>query len=182
MPGHFGPQSYSLLITVAVVLAVLVLRNSRPRKLRIERLWVRPVIFLALLVSSFAAAPPPLSATSAALIVAGLAAGCALGWQRGKFMRIDVHPETHDITSRASSLGVIFILVLVVARLGMRGALAGGSLGGIAAAAGANALIALAAGMMMTQSLEMWLRARRLLAEAIAAKSAPTPGGAPIVR
>jgi hypothetical protein len=181
--ANLGPRSLSTIITVAIVIGVMMLRNSKPRPLRIERLWIRPVIFLALLVSAFAAAPPPLTAATVALIATGLAAGCALGWQRGRFMRIEVHPETHDITSRASPLGIIFILVLVVVRIGMRGAIAGGgAIGGVPAAAAADALIALAAGMMMTQSLEMWLRARRLLAEAIAARSAPPQRGTPIVR
>jgi hypothetical protein len=180
--GHLGPQNYSLLITLAVVVGVVLLRNSRPRRLRIERMWIRPALFLALLVSSLAAAPPPITVASLALMVSALAAGCALGWQRGRFMTIDVHPETHDLTSRASPLGVLFILVLIVLRLWMRTALtSGASLGGVPATAAADALIALAAGMMMTQSLEMWLRARRLLEEAVAAKSA-TPGGPPIVR
>ena len=176
-------QTFAPMVMVAIVLLVLVLRNQRARPLRVELLWVRPVLLLALF--GFGAlrepiAPTPLNLT---VLIASAVIGAVVGWQRGRFMRIEVHPETHDITSRASPLGIIFILVLVVVRIGMRGAIAGGgAIGGVPAAAAADALIALAAGMMMTQSLEMWLRARRLLAEAIAARSAPPQRGTPIVR
>ena len=113
------------------------------------------------------AAPPQITAVNVALLVGALVAGCALGWQRGRFMRIKVDPETHDLTSRASPLGVVFILVLLAARMGLRGGLATSSpMAGLPALAVADALILFAVGMMVTQGLEMWLRARRLLARA----------------
>ena len=91
-------------------------------------------------------------------------------------MRIEVDPATHDLTSRASPAGLIFIAGLVLARLWMRTAMAqGASLAGVPATAAADALIGLAGGMMITQNLEMWLRARRLLAEAIAARNRSQP-------
>jgi len=178
----FGPQSYGLVIGVLAVIAVVILRNRRPRALRIERLWIRPAIFLALMATTLVAAPPPLTPVALSLLAACLALGGGLGWLRGRSMRIEVHPETHELTSRASPAGMIFILVLVVARLGMRGAVAqNASLIGLPATVAADALILLAVGMMAVQGLEMWLRARRLLADAQAAK-AHVAGGAPIVR
>ena len=97
--------------------------------------------------------------------------GAALGWQRGRFMRIEVHPETHDITSRASPVGMLFILALLGLRMFLRGEAMATPIAGVPATAVADALILLAGAMMITQSIEMWLRARRLLAEAQAAKA-----------
>ena len=181
--GHgnpFGAQGSGLIISVIVVLGIVLLRNSRPRKLRIERLWVRPMIFIALLALTLAAAPPPISLASIVALTSALVAGCALGWQRGRFMRIEVDPQTEDLTSRASPLGVIFILVLVVVRMGLRGVVPRtGMLGGLPALTIADALIVLAVGMIVTQGLEMWLRARRLLAQAQAAKAERPASAAP---
>jgi hypothetical protein len=179
----FGPQTLTLFVPVLIILAVLVLRNRRPRPLRIDRLWIRPAIFLIGLATTLVAAPPPLSGPSLALLAAGLIVGSCLGWLRGRTMRIEVHPDTHDITARATPMGIMFILVLVVARMGMRGAaLQNAPTIGLPTAAVVDALVLMAVGMMVAQGLEMWLRARRLLGEAQAAKSGRLLGGEPIVR
>ena len=184
-PDMHGAQLYRFIIPVAVVLLVLVLRNNRPRKLRIELLWVRPVLFTAILLATLIAAPPPLTTLSLALMAGGLVIGCALGWQRGRFQRIQVDPETHALTTRASPIGMVFILALMMARLGLRDILAQNAATlHLPAAAAINALIVLAAGMFITQGLEMWLRARKLLAEAQARKAGllSSSGNPPIVQ
>ncbi len=55
---------------------------------------------------------------------------------------------------------------------------------GIPTAAITDGLVLLLGAMIVTQSLEMWLRARRLLAEAVAAKAGllTASGNPPIVR
>ena len=166
-------QSYGLIIGLALALLILLLRNRRPRALRVELLWVRPVIFLALLALSAAARPPPLTPSSIVLLVVAAAIGVGLGWQRGRFMRIEVDPETHAVTSRASAVGIVFILGVLLLRLAMGSAIRdnGGNLP-ISPIAGADALLVLVVAMMTTQGLEMWIRARRLLADAQAAKNA----------
>ncbi len=105
-------------------------------------------------------------------MVAALAIGAALGWQRGRFIRIEVDPDTHAITARASPIGMVFILALMATRFALRGALVQNSAAfQLSAIAVTDALLVFAVGMMATQNLEMWLRARRLLAEAQAAKN-----------
>src|SRR5215469_13702055 len=108
------------LIPVGVAVAVIILRNSRPRRLRIETLWVLPAIYVALLASSLAAAPPPLTPVSLGMIGLGLMLGAAVGWQRGRFTQIDIHPETHDLTSRQSPIGLVFIFAILAVRYGAR--------------------------------------------------------------
>jgi hypothetical protein len=180
-PDMHGAQLYRMVIPIAVVLLILVLRNNRPRKLRIELLWVRPLIWTLILLAALTYQPPPMTLVSVALMAAGLALGCALGWQRGRFQKITVDPETHAITSRASVVGMIFILALVLVRYGLRDVMAQNAAAlHLPVSAALDALIILAAGMMVTQSLEMWTRARRLLEEARAAKAgALTSGGNP---
>jgi hypothetical protein len=175
--GH--GQALGFLAAVGVALLILLLRNRRPRKLRIELLWIRPLIFFALLVTSAIATPPPLTPVSIALMIGALAVGAALGWQRGRFISIEVDPETHALTSRASPVGMIFILALLALRLGLRGMLAQNAATlRISAIEATDGLLVFVVAMMVVQGLEMWLRARRLLAEARAAK-AGLSGGAP---
>jgi hypothetical protein len=94
-------------------------------------------------------------------------------------MKIEVDTETHAVTSRASPMGIIFIIGILFLRIVLRDAATRIPLG-IPAAAIANGLLLLLAAMVVTQSLEMWLRARRLLSEARAAKEASgLPEGQP---
>jgi len=174
-------QLYGPIITVVILAVILWRRNSRPRQLRIERLWIRPVLFALIVSATLAATPFPLDPVSLAVFALALVIGAGLGWQRARFMHIDVHPETHDITSRVSPVGMIFILAVLALRLLLRNAaLESRSALGIPAAAITDGLILLLGAMIVTQSLEVWLRARRLLEEARAAKAASqNPGAQP---
>ena len=172
MPGAatgmgFGPQNMSLLIGMAVAVAIILLRNRQARRLRVELLWIRPVIFTLLMVAALVAEPPIL--TPLALIIMGvaLALGYALGWQRGRLMHIEVDPETHMLRSQASPLGLIFILVLLVARFGLRTVMAQYARDWhLPLVAVSDAFLLFLVGLLATQALEMWLRAQRLLTEA----------------
>ena len=46
-PGMQGgnAQIYTTIVVVLIMTVVLWRRNSRPRQLKIERLWIRPVLF-----------------------------------------------------------------------------------------------------------------------------------------
>lgn len=166
-----GGQLYGLGLTLLIAVAVMAMRNRRPRRLRLEAMWVRPVIFVVLIGLTFASAPPPDGPLAMSVIAVALILGVAVGWLRGSLMRIDVHPETHDISAQASVIGMVFILAILGLRMTLRGAAA--SVAGLPAAAVADGLILFAGAMMITQSVEMFLRARKLLAEAQAAKAPP---------
>ena len=170
--GALGPQTTSILIGLAIMVPILLLRNARPRKLRVELLWIRPAIWVVIAALSFSQAPPPLSATGLAIMAASLAAGAVLGWQRGRMMRIEVDPQTHQMTLRASPAAMIFIVVLMVLRVSVRD-MAMQSLGQthLPITVLVDALILFSLGLMLTQSAEMWIRGRRLLAQAQAAKA-----------
>jgi hypothetical protein len=180
MQGGTG-QIYGSLVAVVIMAAILWRRNSRPRQLRIERLWIRPVLFSLIVSATLTATPFPFDPLSLAVLTLALVIGGGLGWQRGRFMRIDVHPETHDVTSRASPVGMIFILAVLALRILLRGAaLESRSALGLRASTITDGLILLLGAMIVAQSLEMWLRARRLLEEARAAKASPqNPGAQP---
>ena len=175
-------QTFAPMVMVAIVLLVLVLRNQRARPLRVELLWIRPVILLALF--GFGALREPIAPTplNLAILIAGAAVGAGLGWQRGRFMRIEVDSDTHAVTSQTSVLGIVLILgVLLLRVLAVTAMRQDAATLPISPTVGSDALIALVIAMFATQGMEMWIRARRLLAQARAAKR-QTLGNPPIVQ
>lgn len=137
-------------------------RMSMARPLKIERMWIRPAIILAVCALVLGQFPPRLADLvwlGLALIVGGL-----VGWQRGRFVKIVVHPETHEINQQASPAAVVFLVAILVLRIVLREEAM------TAWHVGVNLItdvsIVFAAGLFTVQQLEMWLRARKLLAQA----------------
>lgn len=163
----------------ALILLLIVRRGMTARKIKIERMWVMPALLILAGVSLFAAGGVPGPLAIAELTTA-LVAGAAAGWYRGRLTHITIDPETHDLTSKTSPIGVILIAGLFALRYGVRLMLPGaayGRPGSLQSQAGiiTDALALFGIGMMVVQRLEMWLRCRNLLAEAQAAKAAKAP-------
>jgi len=133
------------------------------RQLRLEQLWVIPVIFLVLAVALFVRTPPQGLGWLYAAVAITIGAG--IGWWRGAMMRITVNPVTHTLNQAASPAAIIFLVGIVALRFGARFFLmqqGGGGTTGLVT----DCLMAFAAAMFCTQRLEMYLRGRRLLATA----------------
>jgi hypothetical protein len=171
-----GAELARYIVPLGIVAVVLVLRNSRPRRLKIERLWVWPAIYVVLLVSALAEAPPPVTPLSIGILVVACLLGVAIGWQRGRFTQIHIHPETQDLTSRASPIGLLFIFAILVVRIAARDLLAGNAaLLHLPIVAITDGFLLLAIATLTTQRLEVWQRASRMLAEAKGARGPPPP-------
>jgi hypothetical protein len=153
-------------VVLSVVLLIRFRRMNRSRPLRIERLWIVPTLYLVITITAFIATPP--DAAGWALSAIAFALGGALGWQRGRLMRIDVDPESHEVTTVQSPAAFLFIVILIAIRSGMRGAAQNGAIGFLhmSPASLTDILVAFALGLLSVQRLEMFLRARRLLADA----------------
>lgn len=157
---------------VPLLILVLVMRRSlRERRLKVERLWVLPVVLL--LVGGLAVYnAPPRTPAAIGAVAGALVLGAAAGWWRGRLTRITVDPDTHLLTSKTSPLGVLLITGLYVVRYVARmyaqqhpAALPAD------ATAVTDGLMVFAIVMMAVQRLEMWLRSQRLVAEAVKAKA-----------
>lgn len=148
-------------VVIAVVFAIRWKRMSRVRPLKVERLWIFPTVYAAVAAYLFTRFPPVgfgwLFCALAVLL------GGVLGWQRGKLMRISVDPVTHSLNQTSSPAAVLFLLVLVALRFGAR-EMAATSVLHLNAMAVTDMLVALALGLFTMQRLEMYLRARRMLA------------------
>ncbi len=148
-------------VAIAVVLVIRTRRMTQVRPLRLERLWIVPVLYLAVVTMLYIQYPPTPLGWGLALI--GLIGGCGLGWQRGKSMRIVIDPETHALNQQASFVGIALLAGLIVirqiaARMGAQMHFDGGAI--------VDTLAALALGMFSVQRIEMYMRGKRLLVEA----------------
>jgi hypothetical protein len=170
MPTHVsGGATMTSLVVWFLIIVLIVARNLRPRRLRVQLLWVRPAILL-LAVGAYFYKFPPKNLIDVAGVVVGFAIGAGLGWWRGGLTRIEIDPATGTATQQASPLGVLVILALFAVRTGIRYAIVqGGAALPASLATVSGWLLALAVGIIGLQQLEIWLRARRLMAQANAA-------------
>ncbi|WP_374944659.1 CcdC protein domain-containing protein [Sphingomonas sp.] len=148
-------------VVIAVVLALRWRRMRRARPLKLERLWVFPAFYAAVAVAMVVHAPP--AGFGWLFCALALAAGAALGWQRGKTMRITIDPATHALNQTGSPAAMLFVLLLVAVRSGAR-SMAGSTALHLDATAITDMLVALALGLFTAQRIEMYLRGKRMLA------------------
>lgn len=167
-PAPNGPWVY-LIPLIAV--ALIVLRNARERRLKVERMWISPAIFLLLTAATLASQPPPGPGLLVVDVLA-LGLGALAGFWRGRLTRVTVDPATHDLTSKTSPIGMLLILAIFALRYALRsfGAQTAGLLH-VSALEITDALMLLAVGIVCAQRLEIALRATRLLNEARAGRS-----------
>lgn len=157
-----GWLQYAIPLAIfAVIFAFRVRRMSQERPLQLERLWIVPAIFGALLVVTLIATPP--HGLGWLWVALALPIGAALGWWRGTSVRIAVDPATHRLNQRASPLAIVVLLLLVVFKQAAR--YEGGALHADVTAL-SDALLALATATFAVLRLEMYLRGRRLLGAA----------------
>ena len=164
------PQSSLLsylipLVVIGIVLFFRLRSTGKARKLRLERLWVVPALYLALTLLLFAQLPPH----GLGWLWAGLSltAGATIGWQRGRAMHITVDPETHALNQTASPLAMLLLVGLIAVRTALRmAAEAGGAGWHLDAMLVTDCLVAFALGLLTVQRLEMYLRGSKLLAGA----------------
>ena len=163
-----NPQIISYVIAGAVLVLVMFFRMrnvGRQRRLRLEWLWVLPAILLALMTLTMISAPP--SPLTLGLSAVALLIGGAVGWQRGRMMQIHVDPATHELNQVNSMAAMMFIVVIIALRLGARAVVDAGILPvHVDPVAMTDVLLSFVVGMFGIARLEMFLRARRLLAGA----------------
>jgi len=160
-------------IVIALLMGLRIWRGSRARKLQVERMWIRPVIILVFLSASIYGQPPPMTPEVLVGLAVAIGLGLVMGWYRGRMVKVSIDPETHALTSKASPWGILIFLGLMVVRMGARFVLREEhDVAGIPVAAIIDGLTLLYAGNVVGTQVEVWMRAKKLLADAIAAKAA----------
>ena len=151
-------------VVIAVVLALRFRSMSKERPLKLQSLWVVPVVYAFIVGAMLFALPPP--AMGWGLVVLGLALGLVVGWHRGKLIRIERNAQTGELRQRASPLALLLLGALVLVKLGAR-QLFGESAAtqpGSGAMLLTDAFLGFALGLLSATRAELYLRGRRLLA------------------
>jgi hypothetical protein len=154
-----------------IAIVVIVLRGVRTRNLRIERMWIMPTLILGgVLFSLSVQTTPRFLVVVAEMFALGMGAG--IGWWRGRTTIISINPETRALTSKASPLAMALIAGVFLLRFALRDYAMGHTADlHVTPLEITDIFLLFAAGVVCAQRLEMWMRARRMLAAA----QAPRP-------
>ena len=153
------------LVVLAVVMTLRMRSMRKSRPLNLGRMWIVPALLVVLAVVTITARPP--GSLGLAIGLAALAVGAAIGWHRGKLMRIDHHPVTGALTQTASPAAMILLLAIVAIRYGARAYFqTNGTAGQLDqhTLILTDALLLFAVGLISMTRVEMALRARRIIA------------------
>ncbi len=166
-----SPSQYAPLIAIAVALPLILLRNRRPRTLRPKWMWVTPAIIVPLMALAIwgTSMDPTMphrafDALSWVILAVGLGLGGVAGFWRGKMTTIEKHPDG-TLKAQASPLGLILIVALLASRRLLHDWLTPhAEQWGLNALAIADAFLLFVVGMIVVQRIEMYIRAKRILA------------------
>lgn len=167
------PQQYGPLIGIGVAVVVILLRNRQKRTLRPELMWILPTLFAALIAFGLwgmrqapGADLTPYGPADWGLLVGGVVLGLLGGFWRGSMVTIE---KGHDgvLKAQASPLGIILIIALLAVRSFARPWLEGHAANlGLHVVAVEQGFLLLAGGLIVAQRIEMYIRARRIMAGA----------------
>ncbi|HEY1071694.1 CcdC protein domain-containing protein [Brevundimonas sp.] len=161
-----SPQTMGPLIGIGVALIVILLRNRRKRTLRPHLLWIVPLLVTVAIVFGLWANTqhPHFGPFAWMAFVVALALGGVAGWQRGKTITIEKEPDG-SLKAQASPLGLILVIGLFAARAGLREVMqTNAAAWHLDAVVVTDAFMLFAVGMIVTQRIELYIRARRVLA------------------
>jgi len=170
-------QTLQLFLPILIVLPILYFRMRKMAKaqpLKLGRLWIRPAIVLTVAVLVLFLPQPGHHAVRYFLVQdwawLGLAAGLGgiAGWQWGRTMAIEVHPENGTLMVTGSQLAVLVLVVLILFRLGLKTGLdVEGRAWHLDALLISDALIVFSASLFTLRAAEMFVRAKRVMATAL---------------
>jgi hypothetical protein len=161
-PGGNWVTALVPFVIIAVVLALRFRSMSKERPLKVETLWVVPVVYLLLAGWMLAMLPPPPIGWGLAGL--GIVVGAAIGWHRGKLIRIHRDAQSGELRQKASPIAIVLLAALVVLKLGARAIFGDTAAGhpGSGAMLLTDAFIGFALGLLSATRLELFLRARQI--------------------
>ena len=168
------PKELSNYLPLVIALLIVLRRSGRAQKVRVERMWVTPVLSLFGIWSTLVREPFP-GAVALAILVAASAIGIGAGYYRALHIELSRDPGTGQIISKATPFGTILIAVFLILRFGLDYAVNGGwkpgpprfvmppPQHGVDLFRLADAALLFSTGMMLGQRFETLRRAHALL-------------------
>ncbi len=165
----------SILLALGILALMLLIRLRRARKarkVRIERMWIMPAIFLGVAGYILYLTPPPPSLAVYAVLALAVGLGAGVGWLRGRMTKITINVETHELFSQTTPWGILFLMGIIGARMGLRFLINDHNAEWhVSAAALTDGFLLFYCGMIVGRRLEILLRCLNLLREAREAKA-----------
>jgi hypothetical protein len=163
-------QGYVLIgLIVLVVLFFRIRGMSRKRPLNVNTLWVIPAVFVGIAALNFYQYPPTWA--DAPWLAVAFLLGAALGWQRGRLMKIWAEPDG-QLMMQGTPWAILFLVALIALRAALRSGLEmEAEEWAISPALINDGFIVFALGLFGVMRVEMWVRAVRLRREHAAGAS-----------
>ncbi|MGZ5935959.1 MAG: hypothetical protein ACXWLK_01045 [Rhizomicrobium sp.] len=165
----------SILPTLLVV-ALIVRRGSKPRRVKVNSLWRFPVIITLLALFSLVGSAPP-GLLAIVMYVVAAPAGAALGWFSAQHVELTLDDKTGTIMSKPTVFGTALTAGAFVARFLADTLMksGGGLIPGhhaIVIAGAADAALIFVAARGLAGAYHMWIRTRPLMEQHKAAQIA----------
>jgi cytochrome bd-type quinol oxidase subunit 2 len=154
------------LVVIGIVLTIRMRSMSKSRKFRPDRLWIAPVLLIAIASVTIATHPPHL--LGLVICFVALIMGAAVGWHRGKLMRLDHDPATGEFVQTASPAAMALLVGIIAVRFAVKSYFHTNPTSGAIdeqTLVATDALLLFAVGMISMTRVEMGLRARGMLAQ-----------------
>jgi len=167
-------QALQLFLPILILLPVLYFRlrkMSRPQPLKLKLLWIRPAVILMaaglVLWAPGQQAARHLTQQDWMILAIVGAVGAVAGWYWGRTMKIEVHPEDGTLMVKGGQAALLVLVILILFRMGLRTGLeVEGKALNLDVLLISDASIVFSALLFSVRSLEMYLRARRVMAAA----------------
>lgn len=159
-------QTFLPLLILVVVVGLRLRSMSKEQPLKSRRMWLLPAVLVALGATSLAFNPP--TTIGWAVCVATFSIGAALGWQRGKMIRV-WRDESGQLMQKASPAAMFLLLGIIAVRYVLRiyfgeNPSADGHMDARTLLI-TDALLTFAIGLIVATRVELGLRARNMTGE-----------------
>ena len=158
-------QALQIFLPILILIPVLYLRTrkmSKAQPLKWQYLWVRPAFFVAVTLLVLAGSPPGADDLPWLALAGVLGAGG--GWQWGRTMAIEVHPENGTLMVKGSQAATLVLVVLILLRLGLKtGLQMEAPAWHLKAVLITDASLVFSAVLFAVRGLEMFLRAKKVM-------------------
>jgi len=167
------PTNFSNLLPLALIALIVLRRAGREKTVRVERLWVTPLLSLIAVAMTLGQEPVP-GIAAIAIMTVGAVVGVGSGYLRALHLELNID-DKGKVTSKATPIGTYLVAGFFLLRFALNYAINGGwqpgpprfvnpiQNGGGGVLRLADSALLFSTAMMVSKRAEMWKRARALV-------------------